>query len=264
MVASVPVILLFAAVLAALLTAIFVFEAFVTHLYTGPGHKYIVSLPQSASAITQANNTHQSFSPTILFIAHLSRRVSLLFIKPLPCDLRNGRTMHINPTHNASLTNYQDFLPLRYCRLPRSCAVSIRLRAFRRILDEASVQKVFADRTEFGLLREKYAEVKSDIKSAGAGVWMTDVSIARKKLNPSRLQDQMFAYTVTNQVINTFLEIGLPYVLRFVDSIRNGSNRKGLRTHLAPLRELGQWKEETCCIRGPGGSAESGEEWHRK
>jgi hypothetical protein len=39
---SVPVIILFASVLAVLLTAIFVFEAFVATLYTGPGHQYIV------------------------------------------------------------------------------------------------------------------------------------------------------------------------------------------------------------------------------
>jgi hypothetical protein len=44
MVASVPVIVFFGVVLAGLLTSIFVFEAFVTQLYTGPGHKYIVSL----------------------------------------------------------------------------------------------------------------------------------------------------------------------------------------------------------------------------
>jgi anoctamin-10 len=41
--ASAPVILLFAGVLGCLLTAIFVFEAFITQLYTGPGHQYIVS-----------------------------------------------------------------------------------------------------------------------------------------------------------------------------------------------------------------------------
>lgn len=43
MIASLPVITLFAMVLAVLLTGIFVFEAFVTQLYTGPGHKVIVS-----------------------------------------------------------------------------------------------------------------------------------------------------------------------------------------------------------------------------
>lgn len=41
--ASLPVILFFATVLAVLLTAIFVFEAFVTQLYKGPGVKFIVS-----------------------------------------------------------------------------------------------------------------------------------------------------------------------------------------------------------------------------
>lgn len=43
MVASLPVLLLFAGILTALLTGIFVFEAFVTQLYTGPGHQFIVS-----------------------------------------------------------------------------------------------------------------------------------------------------------------------------------------------------------------------------
>ena len=42
-IASLPVILFFASVLAVLLTGIFVFEAFVTQLYTGPGHQLIVS-----------------------------------------------------------------------------------------------------------------------------------------------------------------------------------------------------------------------------
>jgi anoctamin-10 len=55
MVASFPIILMFAGVLAALLTGIFVFEAFVTQLYTGPGHKYIVRLFVL---------THINFNPT--------------------------------------------------------------------------------------------------------------------------------------------------------------------------------------------------------
>ena len=39
---SVPVIALFAGLLTVLLTVIFIFEAFVTTLYTGPGHEYVV------------------------------------------------------------------------------------------------------------------------------------------------------------------------------------------------------------------------------
>lgn len=55
--------------------------------------------------------------------------------------------------------------------------------------------------------------------------WESDSVNARTKLNPKRLQDQMFAFMVTNQVVNTFLEIGLPFVLRAVTSFRSG---KGL------------------------------------
>ena len=53
------------------------------------------------------------------------------------------------------------------------------------------------------------------------------------KLNSARLQDQMFAYTVTNQVVNTFLEVGLPFVLRLISKERNeegkSSSSKGKR-----------------------------------
>jgi len=41
-IASIPVILLFAGVLFAMLTGIFIFEAFVTQLYEGPGKQFIV------------------------------------------------------------------------------------------------------------------------------------------------------------------------------------------------------------------------------
>lgn len=54
------------------------------------------------------------------------------------------------------------------------------------------------------------------------GFWDMDTSNAGRKLNPGRLKDQMFAFTVTNQVVNTFVEVGLPFILRAVTSMRNG------------------------------------------
>lgn len=59
-------------------------------------------------------------------------------------------------------------------------------------------------------------------RATSKSFWETDGVNARSKLNPSRLQDQMFAFTVTNQVVNTFLEIGLPFVLRAVENVRSG------------------------------------------
>lgn len=53
------------------------------------------------------------------------------------------------------------------------------------------------------------------------GVWMTDEASVQKILDLSRLQDQMFASMVADQIIDTFNEIGLPYILRFYNSIYN-------------------------------------------
>ena len=53
-----------------------------------------------------------------------------------------------------------------------------------------------------------------------AGVWANQ----KQGTDPTRLQGQMFAYTVTNQGVNTFLEVGLPFILRKVDAFRNGQS----------------------------------------
>lgn len=60
------------------------------------------------------------------------------------------------------------------------------------------------------------------ILNGSAGIWDVDVNSARQKLKPARLQDQMFAYTVTNQIMDTFQEIGLPFVMRFAIKLWNG------------------------------------------
>jgi anoctamin-10 len=73
----------------------------------------------------------------------------------------------------------------------------------------------------------KVASMNATEARAGSGqkMWEMDSGHARQKLNPSRLADQMFAYTVTNQVVNTFFEIGLPFILRAVSSFQ--SNKAG-------------------------------------
>lgn len=55
---SIPVILFFAAVLTCLLTGIFIFEAFVTQLYKGPGVKFLVRNLRVVSADLAADARH--------------------------------------------------------------------------------------------------------------------------------------------------------------------------------------------------------------
>jgi anoctamin-10 len=63
-------------------------------------------------------------------------------------------------------------------------------------------------------------------KPLDRGLWEADALNARARLNPARLQDQMFAFMVTNQAINVFLEVGLPFVLRGVASLRGKAAEK--------------------------------------
>lgn len=65
---------------------------------------------------------------------------------------------------------------------------------------------------------EAFSEKAANIYS---GLWDADTANVRAKLNASRLRDQMFAYTVTNQIVGTFLEVGLPFILRWVENFRS-------------------------------------------
>lgn len=81
---------------------------------------------------------------------------------------------------------------------------------------------------------ENKADAKAHEKAAEVEPLVADTSAIASKINGSRLQNQMFAYTVTNQIINTFLEVGLPFILRGVGNVRSG---KGLKLHNTPATD---------------------------
>ena len=58
--------------------------------------------------------------------------------------------------------------------------------------------------------------------------FVSDQNAARAKLDRSRLEDQMFAYTVTNQATDFFTEIGLPFLTRAFTLVRSGKYRSSL------------------------------------
>ncbi|KAJ3774182.1 calcium-activated chloride channel-domain-containing protein [Lentinula raphanica] len=199
MLASVPVILAFAALLSALMTGIFVFEAFVTQLYTGPGHKFI------------------SFSPTIIFVILVPRLVAVFQLCAQYFTQWENHAHH--SSHNASLT-LKTFIftaLVAYLGLALSAFIYVPFgEGLMRI-----VQLWLFDGTVPHTGSQMNANL-TDVPEAPrkANFWDIDASHAETKLNPGRLKDQMFAYTVTNQIINTFVEIGLPYVLRKVSAFR--------------------------------------------
>ncbi|RDX50828.1 DUF590-domain-containing protein [Lentinus brumalis] len=217
--ASLPVILFFASVLAVLLTGIFVFEAFVTHLYTGPGHKLI------------------GFSPTILFVALVPRLLSIYHSYAI--SFTNWENHAHQSTHDASLTIKTFSLSAIVAYLGIALSAFVYVPFGEEVM--AAVQyylfhdNSFAKTWVGSILTSLSANVTAPFNTTSTGkgdnssipltnrtFWETDSVNARTKLNPKRLQDQMFAFTVTNQVVNTFLEIGLPFILRAVTSVRSG------------------------------------------
>ncbi|KAJ7114116.1 calcium-activated chloride channel-domain-containing protein [Mycena epipterygia] len=202
MIASLPVILLFAGVLVSILTGIFVFEAFVTQLYTGPGHQFI------------------AFSPTVLFVVLVPRLLAVYQA------IATRFTAWENHAHQSS---YAASLTRKTFALSALVAyMGLGLSAFVYVPFGEGIMRMVQVWLFKGSVRVDASAEKHNITAAAMnatehtkGMWNVDTS------------DQMFAYTVTNQVVNTFVEIGLPYVLRGVESFRtrssngNGKGDKG-------------------------------------
>ncbi|KAF9461505.1 calcium-activated chloride channel-domain-containing protein [Collybia nuda] len=205
MVASLPVLLLFAGILVALLTGIFVFEAFVTQLYTGPGHQFI------------------SFSPTILFVALVPRFLAIY--QYLAKVLTRWENHAHFSTHTASLTLKTFALSALVAYLGLALSAFVYVPFGEGVMQLVQVW-LFQETTNGhlkGTTNSTTTDGFTEEKVAGptGGFWDMDTTNARLKLNPGRLRDQMFAYTVTNQIINTFVEVGLPFILRRIAAFRD-------------------------------------------
>ncbi|KAK7031750.1 calcium-activated chloride channel-domain-containing protein [Favolaschia claudopus] len=215
MIASLPVITVFAAVLVSILTGIFVFEAFVTTLYTGPGHKYI------------------AFTPTVLFVMLVPRLLAVYqsIVKRLTAWENHAH----QSSHSASLTVKTFALSALVAYMGLALSAFVYVPFGEGIMRMVQVW-LFKGSTGVDAAAEALnATQPLNTTLHTKGFWDVDTSVAGQKLNAGRLKDQMFAYTVTNQIVNTFVEIGLPYILRGVESLRakksngngNGKGDKG-------------------------------------
>ena len=234
--ASLPVILFFASILAVLLTGIFVFEAFVTHLYTGPGHQLIVS--RVTPAARRVLTAPQGVSPTILFSALVPRILSIYHSYAV--SFTNWENHGHQSTHEASLTVKTFSLSAIVAYLGLALSAFVYVPFGEEVMVLVQYYLFHGDSTAKTWLASMVSVLPANVTAAfndtsaktvpkkssnNRTFWESDSVNARTKLNPKRLQDQMFAFMVTNQVVNTFLEIGLPFVLRAVTSFRSG---KGL------------------------------------
>ncbi|KZT70878.1 DUF590-domain-containing protein [Daedalea quercina L-15889] len=224
MLAGLPVIMLFAAVLAVLLMIVFVFEAFIATLYTGPGSRFV------------------SFAPTIIVSVVVPRFLSIYHSYAVA--FTNWENHGHQSSHDASLTlksfalaGFVDYLGLALSAFVYVPFGEETMALVQHMIEKepaasmkitSSLYSALPSRAtaKFASASANAARAANSTKGKARSFWEMDVMSARKKLSPTRLQDQMFAITVTNQAVNAFLEIGLPYVLRAVAVIR----RRGLRS----------------------------------
>ncbi|KAF7301208.1 hypothetical protein MIND_00685500 [Mycena indigotica] len=203
MVVGFPVILLFGAILITILTSIFVFEAFLTQLYTGPGHKYI------------------SFSPTVLFVALVPQLLALY--QAIARRITSWENHAHQSSHAASLTIKTFALSALVAYLGLALSAFVYVPFGEGIMQTVQVWLFQRHASSAAAVAETNSTINAASEktlNATSSLWNVDTSIAGQKLNAGRLRDQMFAYTVTNQVVNTFVEIGLPFVLRKVATLQ--------------------------------------------
>ncbi|KAJ4482556.1 calcium-activated chloride channel-domain-containing protein [Lentinula aciculospora] len=177
--ATVPAILGFAVLLAVLMTGIFFLEEFTEHFYTGPGQKYI------------------SFTPTIIYAILIPHLIS--FFQSCSERFAKWENHAHHSAHDASVT--------------LKTFIFTALVAYLSLTLTALVYVPFGD-----------AMVKVALEWFGRNTYGTFDSILSEgrtelKLDRSRLEEQMFAYTVTNQIVDSASEIGWPYAVKVWHSV---------------------------------------------
>ncbi|KIJ58796.1 hypothetical protein HYDPIDRAFT_33809 [Hydnomerulius pinastri MD-312] len=190
--ASVPMILLFASALVVMLTGICVLKAFVTRLYKGPGHRIV------------------AFSPTLLFMALVQK---LLEIYKTHTTRFTNWENHAHQSSHASTRVFTLSTMNAYLGLALSAFVYFPFGGsvmhfvhYPMFFSGAHHAAAILERLNINLnetvnfvsgggRREKAVE-----KVTTHNLFEADRANARRKLNPSRLQEQIFASTVTDQV----------------------------------------------------------------
>ncbi|BEJ17630.1 hypothetical protein CspHIS471_0610310 [Cutaneotrichosporon sp. HIS471] len=185
MIASVPIVLLCGALLGCVLLSIFMLEAFISQLWHGPGKAVI------------------GFVPTILFSGVVPQVIAAAAqVSGKLVNWEDHRTW-TSATKSLTAKTFAMNCIVAYLGLYLSSYVYLPFGPY--IM--GYIQKLLFHYQ--GPADAKFADTQQ-------------LASVRSKVNAGRLRAQVFAYTVTNQVIGAFLETGLPFILRHVNDVRSG------------------------------------------
>ncbi|SCZ87275.1 BZ3500_MvSof-1268-A1-R1_Chr2-2g04741 [Microbotryum saponariae] len=177
---TIPVLLAFASVLVALISTIYVTETLFGEVYEGPAKRYLTLVP------------------TIMFAGLVPQVIALWG------TTAQRLTKFENHTHQ---TEHDQSLTLKTFALNFFVAYGSLVLTSYVYIPFGSVLVPYI----LGVLPSKHAE-KLSSTSVMSPNGKKDFSI-----NSSKLHTQIVAYTLTNQVVGAFTEIGLPFVLSFAE-----------------------------------------------
>ncbi|KAF9011019.1 hypothetical protein BDZ89DRAFT_1077947 [Hymenopellis radicata] len=183
---SLPMILLSASLLVALLTSIFVFEA---------------SWPEDCG-----------FSPTLLFVVLVPKFMAVY----------QALAKRLTQWELDTDSEGEDFEQART----------------KKVFSMSALVAYLGLGLSAGVMNVVEAYFLPFLSDPQAGEVHAMASSTAAKLNPKRLEEQMFAYTVTNQISNTFVEVGLPFVLRKVEAWRSAKKKDGWRRPRSVRKEV--------------------------
>ncbi|KAJ9120048.1 hypothetical protein QFC22_002945 [Naganishia vaughanmartiniae] len=208
MFASVPILGACGTALGAMLTGIFIFEAFFAHLYDGPGKQLL------------------SLIPTLLFVGVVPNIVAILH--------KLGKILTLWENHPTK-RSYENSLTIKTFAINAIVAyLGLFLSAYVYVPFGELIMSYFSN----VLTHQQHQVPTTSAEGAGLGP-KSDIS-HRTGIKGDRLVNQLFAYTVTNQAINAFTELGLPYIKQYIEEWRgtHGKTAEDQKRHDEALNHL--------------------------
>ncbi|WWC90176.1 uncharacterized protein L201_005109 [Kwoniella dendrophila CBS 6074] len=187
---SIPIIIACGIGLGIVLLGIFMLEAFVGQAYDGFGKEVVPLLPTALFAIVV---------PQIV-AAYGSLARSMVKWEDHPTPVGAEKSLTAKTFAMNAIVAYLGLFLSAYIYVPFGSFIMARV--------------------QNRLTKQDTINVAGTPEKAGLGPRTSGKE--QKGIKAGRLKGQLFAYTVTNQVVNVFLELGLPFVMRFVDDWRAG------------------------------------------
>ncbi|WWC97550.1 hypothetical protein V866_004434 [Kwoniella sp. B9012] len=188
--ASVPIIIACGVGLGVVLLGIFMLEAFVGQAYDGFGKEVVPLLPTALFAI---------IVPQIVAAYGVLAR-SMVKWEDHPTPVGAEKSLTAKTFAMNAIVAYLGLFLSAYIYVPFGSFIMARV--------------------QHKLTKQETISVSDTPEIAGLGPRTSGKE--QKGIKAGRLKGQLFAYTVTNQVVNAFLELGLPFIMRFVDDWRAG------------------------------------------